>query len=32
MLIDAELNCVVLGSDPYLYSATLEAVDAYLTG
>ncbi len=30
MLIDASTNVVVLGSHPYLYSATLEEVDAYL--
>jgi hypothetical protein len=30
MLIDGTMNCVVLGSHPYLYSATLEDIDASL--
>ncbi len=29
LVIDADTNCSVLGSDPWLYSATLEQVETW---
>ncbi|MBN9053121.1 MAG: hypothetical protein J0H80_04940 [Rhizobiales bacterium] len=32
MLVDAKTNAVVMGADPNAYSATIEQVEAWLSG